>query len=405
MLTAALFAATLAAPQQWVDLFDGKTLNGWRVINGFAKFTVEDGLIVGRSVKGSPNSFLCTEKLYSDFELEVEVKVGDTANSGVQFRTNSVPGYNNGRVHGYQCEVDPSSDRSWSGGIYEEGRRGWLKDLSQNETARKAYKRGDWNTFRVVAKGDHLQTWVNGVPAAELTDDMTRTGFIGLQVHASEADPPLEFRWRRVRIKDIGNPWSQPERGGKWLLRKQTDVKNWTHEREPGSAVQWKWFGEGLEVDGGGGDLITKESFGDVRAHIEFCVDDNGQEGQANGNSGIYFQQSYEIQVLNSAGRGPLHNECGGIYGIKAPDEAMALPAGQWQTYDIWFTAAKWDGDKKVSSARMTAYHNGTLIHRNVEIPTSTAAGKPELKGDRPIRLQDHGNKIRYRNIWVKRLP
>lgn len=188
-------------PENWVSLFDGKTLNGWVQRGGEAIYFVEDESIVGLSQLNTPNSFLCTEKNYSDFILELEVKVDSTLNSGIQIRSNSLPEYKDGRVHGYQVEVDPSK-RAWSGGIYDEGRRGWLNDLKENEPARKAFKNGEWNHYRISAIGDSIKTWVNGVPAAALEDSMTATGFIGLQVHGSKHDS-LEVRWRNIRIQDL----------------------------------------------------------------------------------------------------------------------------------------------------------------------------------------------------------
>lgn len=386
----------LVAQAQWTPLFDGKTLNGWTRINGTAEFSVDKGEIVGKTVKGSPNSFLCSNKHYADFELELDLKTDPRMNSGVQFRTQSVPGYNNGRVHGYQAEADPTG-RGWSGGLYEEGRRGWLQDLSKDEKARKAFKNGEWNRYRIVAKGDHIQIWVNGVKTTDFRDSMTRRGFIAMQVHQSDTEG-LEVRWKNARIKDLGDPTAQPPRNGRWLLKTQSDTKNWVKEngRTP---FHWKWVGDAMESQGG--DICTKDSFGDMKLHLEFMTDDNGQTGQGNGNSGVYVQQSYEVQILNSAPRGPAHNECGGIYTIKAPDQAMALPAGQWQTYDFEFRAPVWEAGKKVKDAEITVYHNGTRIHENVKLPNETAAGLPEAPGNRPFRLQDHGNKVRYCNVWV----
>ncbi len=187
---------------EWKPLFNGENLEGWERINGKAEFTVEDGALVGTTVEGSPNSFLCTKKHYSDFELEFEVKVDPRLNSGVQVRSNSKEDYKDGRVHGYQVEIDPS-DRSWSGGIYDEARRGWLNDLKDNEEARKTFDVKKWNTFRVFCYKDRIMTWVNGVPAADLEDDMTRKGFIGLQVHSFKGDPPAQVKWRNLRIRDL----------------------------------------------------------------------------------------------------------------------------------------------------------------------------------------------------------
>ncbi len=198
-----LQAACGAEENGFVPLFDGKTLDGWEQKGGKAKYTVEDGCIVGTSVPNTSNSFLCTKKHYSDFILELEFKVDPGLNSGVQVRSNSLKEYHNGQVHGYQVEIDPSS-RAWTGGIYDEGRRGWLVTLKDNEAARKAFKPKDWNKLRVECRGDSIKTWINGVAAADLTDSMTRSGFIALQVHGvGSRQDPLRVRWRNIRLKDL----------------------------------------------------------------------------------------------------------------------------------------------------------------------------------------------------------
>ncbi len=188
--------------KSWEHLFDGKTLNGWIQRGGKARYFVEDDVIVGASVPNTPNSFLCTEKMYSDFVLELDFKVDPGLNSGVQIRSNSLKEYRNGRVHGYQVEIDPS-EWAYSGGIYDEARRGWLYDLKDNEAARRAFKGGQWNHFRIEAVGDSIRTWINGVPAADLVDFMTPTGFIALQVHSTESKEPLHVRWRNIRIINL----------------------------------------------------------------------------------------------------------------------------------------------------------------------------------------------------------
>jgi len=192
----------LVPGSQWVEIFNGKDLAGWEQLNGTAKYEVQDGVIVGTTVRGSANSFLCTKKHYSDFILELEFKVDPELNSGVQIRSNSFKDYRNGRVHGYQVEIDPSA-RAWSAGVYDEARRGWLNDLKDNEAARKAFKQGQWNHVRVEAVGDSIKTHLNGVPAADFEDSMTAVGFIGLQVHSNKKDEPLQVRWRNIRIKDL----------------------------------------------------------------------------------------------------------------------------------------------------------------------------------------------------------
>jgi len=197
---------------RWVDLFNGKDLDGWVQRGGNARYSVENGEIVGRAVPNTPNSFLCTRSDYADFVLELEFKPMTGLNSGVQVRsqcfeqettveadgkTLKIPA---GRVHGYQVEIDPS-DRAWTAGIYDEGRRGWLNDLSQNEPARKAYRANAWNSLRIECRGDSIKTWLNDVPAADLKDDLTLSGFIGLQVHGvGDKTDPLEVRWRNIRL-------------------------------------------------------------------------------------------------------------------------------------------------------------------------------------------------------------
>jgi hypothetical protein len=212
-------APTVSAEGEgWVSLFNGKDLDGWVQRGGKAKYSVEGGQIVGRAVPNTANSFLCTKKDYGDFLLELEFKVDADLNSGVQIRSHCFDRDTTfeaggkqrtikaGRVHGYQVEIDPDVKRGrlWTGGIYEEGRRGWLQDLKNNEAARKAFKPNEWNKLRVECQGDHIRTWLNGVPAADLRDATARSGFIALQVHAvGQKTEPLEVRFRNLRIKEL----------------------------------------------------------------------------------------------------------------------------------------------------------------------------------------------------------
>jgi sugar phosphate isomerase/epimerase len=205
-----------AAP--WIPLFDGKTLDGWVQRGGAARYQVKDGAIVGQSVPDTKNSFLCTRRRYGDFVLELEFKVDEELNSGVQVRGQSRPDYQEGRVHGWQVEIDPDvkRGRNWTGGLYDEGRRGWLADLRGNDAARQAFRPGQWNRMRVEARGDWIKTWINDVPAAEVVDAKDLDGFIGLQVHGvGKREQPLTAAWRKLRLQDLGRRAWRPVVSGK----------------------------------------------------------------------------------------------------------------------------------------------------------------------------------------------
>jgi hypothetical protein len=198
---------------EWRELFNGENLDGWEQKGGEAKYKVEDGAIVGTSVPNTPNSFLVTQDTFGDFILEFEFKGHPDLNSGVQIRSNSLESYKDGRVHGYQVELeDEAQDRDWSGGIYDEGRRGWLfptkKDKKWGEKfgaeGKAAYKDGEWNTIRVEAKGDSIKTFLNGTPRADLEDGLTSEGFIALQVHGvGDKEEPMSVSWRNIRIQEL----------------------------------------------------------------------------------------------------------------------------------------------------------------------------------------------------------
>ncbi len=186
----------------WVKLFNGKDLTGWEQKNGSAKYEVKDGCILGTSVPNSPNSFLFTKQAFADFELEFEVNVDAELNSGVQIRSHSIPTYQNGRVHGYQVEIAVGG---FSGGIYDEARRGKFLNAEQpTEEIRKLVKANEWARYRVVCQGDHFQVWVNGTKVTDLKDDMTRSGYIGLQVHGvGNRTDPLHVSWRNIRLREL----------------------------------------------------------------------------------------------------------------------------------------------------------------------------------------------------------
>lgn len=228
LLSTAIAAATAfgAHAADMVPLFDGKSLDGWEVKSGTATYRVEDATIVGTTVEGSPNTFLCTKKTYGDFVLEFEVKCDPDLNSGVQFRSEAydkdteiaIEGkprkFPAGRVFGYQVEIASNGS---AGRVYDEARRGrWLetgkapkdetKEEAEKATAagRAAFKIDGWNQYRVIAQGDHIQTFINGTKIADFTDSMTASGFLGLQVHGiKKGTGPFSVRWRNIRIREL----------------------------------------------------------------------------------------------------------------------------------------------------------------------------------------------------------
>ena len=278
-------------------LFNGKDLTGWSVVNGKAPYTVVDGVIVGTTVADSPNSFLATDRTFKDFILELDVKqdVGPS-NSGVQFRGQRRADYQNGRVHGYQCEIDPS-ERAWTGGIYDEARRNWLYQGDLNPAGQKAYKFGEWNRIRIEAIGTSLRTFVNDIPVAHVIDAVDAEGFIALQVHAigkpDEAGRKVMFRNIRIQTTDltplpvppgmyirnmVPNTLAGAEKAQGWQFLfdgKSTDA--WR------GAMKTEFPGKGWQVKDGelsvlksaaegqrGGDIVTKDEYGAFDFQAEF---------------------------------------------------------------------------------------------------------------------------------------
>ena len=204
------------ADGDWEMLFNGKDLAGWKHLNGNHKIEVKDGMIVGTTVPGEPNGFLCTEREFGDFILELEVSIDTTMNnSGIQFRSLSNIDYLNYRLHGYQMEVDPKPQR-WSGSIYDEARRGWLYTTELNLPSKTAFKNNAWNHYRIECFGTSNRTWVNGVPVSHLIDDETVKGMIGLQLHSNNPNDPIppgdhQIRFKNIRIKTKNIQPSPPD--------------------------------------------------------------------------------------------------------------------------------------------------------------------------------------------------
>lgn len=208
----ALMTAPLAAAEpEFTSLFNGKNLDGWKVVNGRGEYRAEDGCIVGHGEHLRHNTFLRTEKTYADFDFRFEMKFDNLrGNSGVQFRSRQKPG-DDGRVFGYQCEHDNNKKRAWTAGLYDEARLGWLvpnrddKEAAAafTERGRELFRWGDWNDIRIVCEGRRIRIWLNGEQTVDFTDDgeaFTPEGFFGLQVHSGKS---CRVRWRHLRVKPL----------------------------------------------------------------------------------------------------------------------------------------------------------------------------------------------------------
>ena len=207
MAALAATATPLTAEGEWKDIFDGKTLKGWTQRNGTADYTVENGTIKGVTKSGSPNSFLCSDELYGDFELTFEVKVHNNLNSGVQIRSQTHGGPT-GRVNGPQVEIEASGAKGAEAGyVYGEACGGWMTPKDKLKP-HKHFKDGEWNAYRIVAKGPNIKVWINGEMISDLTDEVKfkshPKGFIGLQVHGiGKKDAKWDVQWRKLKLRTL----------------------------------------------------------------------------------------------------------------------------------------------------------------------------------------------------------
>ena len=441
-------SSVIAQEVPWVELFNGKDFTGWTIKNGNAKYNIEDETIIGVSELNTPNTFLCTEKDYGDFILELDVKLEYGLNSGIQIRSLSKPEYRDGRVHGYQVELDPSA-RKWTAGIYDEGRRGWLYPLTRNPEGQAAFRVGDWNHLRIEAIGSSIRTWMNGVQCANLVDDLTAQGFIGLQVHSIQDEKLVgkTVEWKNIRIltEDVqkyatpsspnvpefsylDNQLTEEEKRQGWrFLWDGKTSKGWRGAKLDHFPTQGWTMEDGiltvLESGGGesraGGDIVTEKTFSSFELQLDFKFTEGANSGikyfvDPELNKGEGSAIGLEYQVLDNrrhpdAKKGVGKNRTlAGLYDLIPPtnlsensNNMRSNGPDRWNRARIvvkgnhvqhWF-----------NNLKVVEFERGTQIYRALVQKSKyhvwpafgeAAAGH--------ILLQDHGNTVQFKNIKIR---
>jgi hypothetical protein len=445
---------TFAQKSEWENLFDGKSLKGWKEINGTAEYKVEDGCITGISKMDSPNSFLATSKEYTNFVLEYEMKMDEGLNSGVQIRSHSLESYQKGRVHGLQVECDDSK-RAWTGGLYDEGRKMWRYPLEYNPAAKTAYKSAQWNQFRVVAFENRIITFVNGVACANLFEDEVESGFLALQVHAigSKEQAGKSVRLRNIRIKsasvdDVRNVGVVNAPEVSYLKNKLTE-----NEIKEGWKLLWDgrttvgWRGAKLdkfpekgwdEKDGvltvlsstgaestNGGDIVTVQKYRNFELELEFRITEGANSGikyfvNTDLNKGEGSAIGCEFQILDDKNHpdaklgvkgnrtlGSLYDLIpanGKIYDPYLPGEKYFNGIGMWNKARVVVNGKK--VEHYLNGCKVVEYERGTQMW-NALVAYSKFKDWPNFGNaeEGNILLQDHGNEVSFRSIKIKTLP
>lgn len=441
----ACYAQSSSAKKGWSDLFDGKSLQGWKTVGGLAPYAIEGGAIVGTMTKGTPNSFLITEKEYGDFILELDIKLeGDQTNSGIQTRSHLDAAANNGRgrVYGRQVEIDPSA-RAWSGGIYDEARRNWLYPLDLNEKAKTAYKAEEFNHVRIEAIGDELRTWINGVPVAYVIDTIDAKGFIGLQVHSvpdAQAGKKVYFKNIKIQTENL-KPQSFPKdvyvvnlkpndvsaaekKAGYALLFNGTSAAGWKSVRGDGFPSKGWEIKDGvikvLKSDGGestnGGDIISNEQFAVFDLSFDFKLTPGANSGvkyfvtlkekTAGSAIGLEYQvlddEKHPDAKLGRDGNRTLAS----LYDLMTSkrDARARRPIGEWNRGRVVVTA-----DNQVThylnGVKMLTYERGSQAFKDIVAISKYKDWENfgEAKSGH-ILLQDHGDEVSFRSIKIKKV-
>ncbi|RZK21372.1 MAG: DUF1080 domain-containing protein [Pedobacter sp.] len=426
----------------WISLFNGKNLNGWRQVNGKADYKVIGGEIVGTSKAGEPNSFLATAQQYGDFILELELFIDPLMNSGIQFRSKQIGNAEDGQVYGYQMEVDPSS-RAWSGGLYDEARRAWLYTLEQNLEAKKAFRNGSWNKYRIEAIGNTIRTWINGVPTANVVDQLTPKGFIALQVHSvgKNDQPGKQIKWRNIRIQTKNLLPTRPDRisvvnlvpnnlslqekeNGFSLLFDGKSIDQWRGSYKSEFPSKGWRVNDGMlsveKANGGestnGGDIVTKKQYGAFEMKFDFKLTEMANSGvkyfvtESEGNKGSAIGLEYQVlddlrhpdAKLGRAGNRTL----GSLYDLMTSKKipASQKKIGEWNqgiikvfpdnNVEYWL-----NGYKILSFTRGSKdFLDLVAISKYKNWKNFGMASKGH------ILLQDHGDKVSFRSLKIREL-
>jgi len=427
----------------WTSLFNGKDLTGWVQRNGEAEFKAENGEIIGISKAGTPSSFLCTEKDYSDFILEFELMVDTALNSGVQIRSHSLPEFKDGRVHGYQVEVDPSP-RGWSAGIYDEARTGWLYPVTPyNSDAVTAFKNHEWNHYRVEAIGNSIKTWLNGAPVADLLADMDDSGFIALQVHGInvKTKPWTEgttVRWRNLRIMTenlqanrktdtppvyqvnaIPNLLSDREKEEGWtLLFDGKTFDGWRGAlRDAMPDRGWTVTDGAIEAlpkdeSGGGSDIVSVDKFGNFELVFDFKLSEGANSGvKYYVTENVYDKGALglEYQVLDDANHPDAkmgrdgNRTLSSLYDLMPAKGKRFNGIGQWNTGRV--VATDNHIEHWLNNIKVLEYERGSANYKKAVAESKFSKMKNFGEAaEGHILLQYHNDRVWFRNIKIRKL-